>query len=135
MESGSGRREAGEGVTPLPAAASALASTALKYAAYGWSVFPLWPPSADGSCACMKGALCERSGKHPLARLAPNGLLDATRDDAIISGWWAQYPYANIAGTRLATVTGSLRTILTGERTALNVLGRLCGVATATRRY
>jgi nicotinate-nucleotide pyrophosphorylase (carboxylating) len=28
-----------------------------------------------------------------------------------------------------------LRTILTGERTALNVLGRLCGVATATRRY
>jgi nicotinate-nucleotide pyrophosphorylase (carboxylating) len=39
------------------------------------------------------------------------------------------------AGTRLATVSGPLRTILTGERTALNVLGRLCGVATATRRY
>jgi nicotinate-nucleotide pyrophosphorylase (carboxylating) len=39
------------------------------------------------------------------------------------------------AGTRLATVTGALRTILTGERTALNVLGRLSGVATATRRY
>jgi nicotinate-nucleotide pyrophosphorylase (carboxylating) len=39
------------------------------------------------------------------------------------------------AGIRLATVSGSLRTILTGERTALNVLGRLCGVATATRRY
>lgn len=38
-------------------------------------------------------------------------------------------------GSRLATVSGSLRTILTGERTALNVLGRLCGVATATRRY
>jgi nicotinate-nucleotide pyrophosphorylase (carboxylating) len=39
------------------------------------------------------------------------------------------------AGTRLATLTGSLRTILAGERTALNVLGRLSGVATATRRY
>jgi nicotinate-nucleotide pyrophosphorylase (carboxylating) len=39
------------------------------------------------------------------------------------------------AGTRLATVRGSLRTILAGERTALNLLGRLCGVATATRRY
>jgi nicotinate-nucleotide pyrophosphorylase (carboxylating) len=39
------------------------------------------------------------------------------------------------AGTHLATVSGALRTILTGERTALNVLGRLCGVATATRRY
>jgi nicotinate-nucleotide pyrophosphorylase (carboxylating) len=39
------------------------------------------------------------------------------------------------AGARLAEVRGLLRTILTGERTALNVLGRLCGVATATRRY
>jgi nicotinate-nucleotide pyrophosphorylase (carboxylating) len=39
------------------------------------------------------------------------------------------------AATRLATVSGPLRTILTGERTALNVLGRLSGVATATRRY
>jgi len=39
------------------------------------------------------------------------------------------------AGTVLATVSGSARTLLTAERTALNVLGRLCGVATATRRY
>ena len=38
-------------------------------------------------------------------------------------------------GTVLAVVRGALRTILTGERTALNVLGRLSGVATATRRY
>ncbi len=39
------------------------------------------------------------------------------------------------AGTVLATIRGSLRTILTAERTALNVLGRLSGVATATSRY
>jgi len=39
------------------------------------------------------------------------------------------------AGTVLATVSGSARTLLTAERTALNVLGRLCGVATATHRY
>jgi len=39
------------------------------------------------------------------------------------------------AGTVLATIAGSARTLLTAERTALNVLGRLCGVATATRRY
>jgi nicotinate-nucleotide pyrophosphorylase (carboxylating) len=32
-------------------------------------------------------------------------------------------------------VNGSLRAILTGERTALNLLGRLSGIATATRRY
>jgi nicotinate-nucleotide pyrophosphorylase (carboxylating) len=35
----------------------------------------------------------------------------------------------------VATVTGSLRAILTGERTALNLLGRLSGIATLTRRY
>jgi nicotinate-nucleotide pyrophosphorylase (carboxylating) len=35
----------------------------------------------------------------------------------------------------VARVTGSLRAILTGERTALNLLGRLSGIATATRRY
>ncbi len=39
------------------------------------------------------------------------------------------------AGTAVATVSGSERAILTGERTALNFLGRLSGIATLTRRY
>jgi nicotinate-nucleotide pyrophosphorylase (carboxylating) len=34
-----------------------------------------------------------------------------------------------------ATVTASARAILTGERTALNILQRLSGIATATRRF
>ena len=38
-------------------------------------------------------------------------------------------------GTTLVRLSGSLRTILTGERTALNILGRLSGIATVTRRY
>jgi nicotinate-nucleotide pyrophosphorylase (carboxylating) len=38
-------------------------------------------------------------------------------------------------GTRLATVAGRMRSILAGERTALNFLQRLSGVATQTRRY
>lgn len=36
-------------------------------------------------------------------------------------------------GTRLATVSGPARPILRGERTALNFLMRLCGIATAAR--
>lgn len=36
---------------------------------------------------------------------------------------------------RLATVEGPARAVLTGERTALNFLGRLSGIATLTRRY
>jgi nicotinate-nucleotide pyrophosphorylase (carboxylating) len=37
------------------------------------------------------------------------------------------------AGDQLAIITGPARPILTGERTALNFLGRLSGVATVTR--
>lgn len=39
------------------------------------------------------------------------------------------------AGTVFATFRGSLRSILTAERTALNFLQHLSGVATLTRRY
>lgn len=39
------------------------------------------------------------------------------------------------AGTALATVDGPAAPILTGERIALNLLQRLCGIATITRRY
>ncbi|HTO26833.1 MAG TPA: carboxylating nicotinate-nucleotide diphosphorylase [Gaiellaceae bacterium] len=35
----------------------------------------------------------------------------------------------------LAEIEGPARAVLTGERTALNLLGRLCGIATLTRRY
>jgi nicotinate-nucleotide pyrophosphorylase (carboxylating) len=38
-------------------------------------------------------------------------------------------------GTPLARIRGSFRTILTAERTALNFLQRLSGVATQTRRF
>lgn len=39
------------------------------------------------------------------------------------------------AGTRLAQLAGRARAILTAERVALNLLQRMCGIATATRRY
>jgi nicotinate-nucleotide pyrophosphorylase (carboxylating) len=38
-----------------------------------------------------------------------------------------------VRGEALATVRGAARSILSAERTALNFLGRLCGIATATR--
>jgi len=40
-----------------------------------------------------------------------------------------------VAGTRLATLAGSLRAIFAAERTALNFLGRMCGIASLTQRY
>ena len=39
------------------------------------------------------------------------------------------------SGACVATVQGSARAILTGERVALNFLGRMSGIATLTRRY
>ena len=38
-------------------------------------------------------------------------------------------------GTLMAKVRGPARVLLTGERTALNFLQRLCGVATAAKKY
>jgi len=38
-------------------------------------------------------------------------------------------------GTRILTVSGPARSILTAERPALNILQRLCGIATETARY
>jgi nicotinate-nucleotide pyrophosphorylase (carboxylating) len=38
-------------------------------------------------------------------------------------------------GTALAHVEGSARALLTGERTALNFLGRMSGIATLTRQF
>lgn len=39
------------------------------------------------------------------------------------------------AGAGVLRVSGTLRALLAGERTALNLLQRLCGVATLTRRW
>jgi nicotinate-nucleotide pyrophosphorylase (carboxylating) len=38
-------------------------------------------------------------------------------------------------GTVLANISGSARALLTGERTALNFLGRMSGIATLTRKF
>jgi nicotinate-nucleotide pyrophosphorylase (carboxylating) len=38
-------------------------------------------------------------------------------------------------GAEIVQISGSARAILTGERTALNFLAHLCGVATLTRRF
>ncbi|MEP6570238.1 MAG: carboxylating nicotinate-nucleotide diphosphorylase [Acidobacteriota bacterium] len=39
------------------------------------------------------------------------------------------------SGEVIAEVSGSVRALLTGERTALNFLGRMSGIATLTRRF
>jgi hypothetical protein len=67
---------------------------ALGYARRGWRVFPIWGTRGE-RCACGRED-CRHPGKHPLGKLVPHGVKDATTDPRIITGWWRRYPKANI---------------------------------------
>lgn len=56
-------------------------------------------------------------------------------DPAVTISWRATDGDAVVAGEPFAKVEGSLASILTAERTALNFLGHLSGIATMTRRF
>ena len=56
-------------------------------------------------------------------------------DDQVELSWSAGDGDRVGAGQTIATVSGSMPSILTAERTALNFLGHLSGIATTTRRY
>lgn len=81
-----------------------------------------------------RGALVARSGcivsGLPIARRVFE-LLDSELawEDDLAAGSRAQ------TGATLARMTGKARAILTAERVALNLLQRMCGIATATRRF
>lgn len=59
----------------------------------------------------------------------------ALDEDAVFEGLVDEGDAVESVPTAVATVSGSLRAILTGERTALNFLARLSGIATLTRSY
>lgn len=59
-----------------------------------------------------------------------------TQIDPTLTVDWRKADGAAVgAGDSVAGITGPLRSILTAERTALNFLGHLSGVASLTRRY
>jgi hypothetical protein len=74
---------------------STMLDAALRYAAHGWAVFPVWPPTPEGGCTCGKPE-CQDPGKHPVGSLAPRGFLEATTDQETITRWWTAQPGANI---------------------------------------
>lgn len=70
----------------------------------GWAVLPLHWITQSGRCSCGN-AECRSPGKHPYARIAPHGVQDATKDEAVIRGWWGQYPELNI-GIATGAISG-----------------------------
>ena len=67
---------------------------ALNYALeWGWAVFPLHSITDEGKCTCGN-ADCKSPGKHPRT---PNGVLDASKDEAQIRAWFDKaYDVPNI---------------------------------------
>jgi hypothetical protein len=88
--------------------AAATPQAALAYAQRGWQVLPLWWPGPAGQCACGRPD-CDSVGKHPVHRLVPRGLLDASSHPATVATWWRRLPQANVG-------------IRTGAESALVVL-------------
>jgi hypothetical protein len=79
---------------PEPAAdtrPAAREAVALYCAALGWPVVPLHSITAGGRCTCGNPD-CPSPGKHPLT---PHGYKDASRDPAVIHGWFAKWSDAN----------------------------------------
>ncbi|MFN2548401.1 MAG: carboxylating nicotinate-nucleotide diphosphorylase [Myxococcales bacterium] len=87
------------------------------------------PADARGSGLIFAKESLIVSGVSAAARvfraLDPAAMFEVLRDEGEIAG----------PGDGVLRVKGSLRAILTGERTALNLVMRLCGIATLTKKY
>jgi hypothetical protein len=72
---------------------------ALHLVGFGLSVFPLqgMREGSSGTLVCTCGSpKCEHPGKHPLPRLAPNGLKNATTCAPTVERWFSQARLANV---------------------------------------
>jgi nicotinate-nucleotide pyrophosphorylase (carboxylating) len=83
---------------------------------------------------CRAALLLEEPGVVcgvPAARAVFQALDPGVRVEALVG----EGARATDVPVRVAELEGPARAILTGERTALNLFGRLCGIATLTARY
>ncbi|MDE2485967.1 MAG: carboxylating nicotinate-nucleotide diphosphorylase [Alphaproteobacteria bacterium] len=80
------------------------------------AVFAARKPGVVAGLACVRLAIAELDPDAKVRLLVADG-------DRVV------------AGAKLATVEANARALLSAERTALNLLGRLCGIATLTRAY
>jgi Bifunctional DNA primase/polymerase, N-terminal len=76
--------------------ASDVGAAALAYVAMGYAVLPIWPPRHAGGCACPRGSACPWPGKHPLGKLVPHGVRQATTSPALVRAWWRTSPDAGV---------------------------------------
>jgi nicotinate-nucleotide pyrophosphorylase (carboxylating) len=87
------------------------------------------PPDA------VDAAIFVARAKGILAGLQAVSMVAAAVDPLLVVDLLMTDSTTVIQGDRLATIYGPMRSLLTAERTALNFLQRLSGVATQTRRF
>ncbi len=63
----------------------------------GTAILAIWGVDPEGVCRCPQGKKCRSPGKHPNAKLCPNGVKNASRDPSIIRQWVRQAPHGNWA--------------------------------------
>lgn len=94
-----------------------------------WTTLALVPEGRTGAADIVARQPGTVAGMQVLAVAAEEMALQLRLDFAVEDG------RRIAAGTRLARLSGSVRDLLTSERTLLNFLGRLMGIATLSRQY
>jgi nicotinate-nucleotide pyrophosphorylase (carboxylating) len=89
----------------------------------------LLPPTLEGRAAVVSRA------EGVIAGLPSLPLVLAAIDPSVVVGFRCQDGEQVGPGAIVATMSGRVRSVLAAERTCLNFLQRLSGVATLTRRY
>ena len=95
---------------------------------YDWTTVALVPEAAPG--AVVRARRPGVIAGIPAAQLALAEYDAEMNWNAAIADGTAVVP-----GATIATISGSARNLLTAERTVLNLLGRLSGIATLTRTF
>lgn len=94
-----------------------------------WTTLCLIDTELTGECAIVARAAGVCAGLVTLPWLVDEMEADLAIDPHLADGQPLE------SGQRLATLRGNARDLLTCERPILNLLGRLCGIATCTRKY
>lgn len=97
--------------------------------AVDWTTVCLIGPERQGGCQIVPREPGVCSGAATLPWIIDEFDADLDFDVAVQDG------EPLMPGKPIATLRGAVRDLLTSERTILNVLGRLCGIATLTKKY
>lgn len=97
--------------------------------AVDWTTVCLIEPQRDGGCQIVprESGIC--AGLATLPWIVDEFDADLRTECLIEDG------NSLVAGQPIAQLRGNVRDLLTSERTILNIISRLCGIATLTRRY